>query len=142
MADVPVAQVNGAGQQSQNDVQKKLTLLNFCQEKKAQFIKILVLSQWSRQAEAISKVIDMRVWLDGQRRLYDDACLWMGELKRIMVGVKMPNPDLDSALEPLSLGKASWLPDVSRLIKNAYFPSDFVKARLHTSSTKNSTAVT
>ncbi|KAL9613599.1 MAG: hypothetical protein Q9167_001881 [Letrouitia subvulpina] len=114
MADLPMPLINGVGGSnlSQTNIQKKITMLSFCQERRAQLIKVLVLSQWSRQAESISKVIDMRVWLDGQRRLYDDACLWMGELKRILGPVKVPNTDLQSALEPLSLGTASWLPDL------------------------------
>ena len=104
---------NGVIHNSQANIQKKLRLLNFAQDRRAQFIKILVLSQWSRQAGAISKVIDLKVWLDGQKKVYDDATMWMGELRRRMGPLRMPNPDLKTALEVLSLGKASWLPDVS-----------------------------
>lgn len=106
---------NGVIHNPQANIQKKLRLLNFAQDRRAQFIKILVLSKWSRQADAISKVIDLKVWLDGQKRIYDDATLWMGELRRRMGPLRMPNPDLKTALEVLSLGKASWLPDVSLL---------------------------
>lgn len=107
-------QLNGAGASasSQTNVQKKLRMLNFAQDRRAQFIKILVLSQWSRQAIAIGKVIDLTCWLDLQKRLYKDAKWWMGELKRIVGPAKTPNPDLKTALEALSLAKASWLPDV------------------------------
>ena len=107
-------QVNGNGHSnvSQGSGPKKLHLLNFAQDRRAQFIKTLVLSQWSRQAEAVGKVIDLKVWLDGQTRIFDDATLWMGELKRILAPFKMPSPDLKTALEVLSSGKASWLPDV------------------------------
>ena len=108
-------QVNGNGvvNNSHANVQKKLRMLNFAQDYRAQFIKILVLSNWSRQAKAISKVIDLKIWLDGQKQLFQDAIWWMGELKRTLGPRKMPNPDLKTALEALSLGKASWLPDVS-----------------------------
>lgn len=94
------------------NVQKKLRILNFAQDYRAQFIKILVLSNWSRQAKEISKVIDLKIWLDGQKRLFEDATWWMGELKRTLGPRKMPNPDIKTALEALSLGKATWLPDV------------------------------
>ena len=106
--------VNGTGHSntSPGSVAKKLKLLNFAQDRRAQFIKTLVLSQWSRQAEAVGKVIDLKVWLDGQTRILDDATLWMGELKRTLAPFKMPSPDLKTALEVLSSGKASWLPDV------------------------------
>ena len=69
-------QLNGAGPgaadlspSSQVNVQKKLRMLNFAQDRRAQFIKILVLSQWSRQAIPIGKVIDLTCWLDLQKRL-------------------------------------------------------------------------
>jgi hypothetical protein len=109
------SQLNGVGASTslQANVQKKLRMLNFAQDRRAQFIKILVLSQWSRQANVIGKVIDLTCWLDLQKRLYKDAKWWMGELKRIVGPAKTPNPDLKTALEALSLGKASWLPDVS-----------------------------
>jgi len=110
--------VNGniAGASSQANVQKKLRLLHFAQDRRAQFIKLLVLSQWSRQAADVSKAIDLKVWLDRQKGLYDDAGGWMGELKRNLGPAKMPNPDLKTSLEVLSTGKASWLPDVGPMV--------------------------
>lgn len=107
-------QINGirTADHSQANVQKKLRLLNFTQDRRAQFIKILVLSQWSRQAEAVHKVIDLRLWLENQKRVYGEAAWWMGQLKRLLGPIKMPSPDLKTALRALSSGKASWLPDV------------------------------
>ena len=128
---------NGTIHNSQANVQKKLRILNFAQDRRAQFIKILVLSQWSRQADAISKVIDLKVWLDGQKRIHDEASVWMGELKRILAPLKMSNPDLKTALEALSLGKASWLPDVRTLNECLCIFSALMEetARLHTTET-------
>lgn len=124
------SQVNGATatDPSQVSAQKKLRLLNFAQERRAQFIKILVLSQWSRQSEQISRVIDMKLWLDGKRRLYDDACNWMGELKRILESERTPNPDLKTALEVLSLGKAPGLPDLGYIPPKPLSPQQLLKA--------------
>lgn len=107
---------NGHSNTSHGNSMKKLRLLNFAQDRRAQFIKTLVLSQWSRQAEEVGKVIDLKVWLDGQTRIFDDATLWMGELKRTLAPFKMPSPDLKTALEVLSSGKASWLPDVGPFV--------------------------
>ncbi|SLM35989.1 Mediator complex, subunit Med14 [Lasallia pustulata] len=114
---------NGHSSTSQGSASKKLRLLDFAQDRRAQFIKTLVLSQWSRQAEAVGKVIDLKVWLDGQTRILDDATLWMGELKRILSSSKMPSPDLKTALEVLSTGKASWLPDLG------YIPPEPLSSR-------------
>ena len=122
-------QVNGNGTgNSQVNVEKKLRMLEFAQNRRAQFIKVLVLSQWSRQAEEVSKVIDTKVWLDGQRRIFEEAAGWMGELKRIMAPVKMPNPDIKTALEALSLGQASWLPDLGYIPPGPLSPQQMFKA--------------
>ncbi|KAL8860392.1 MAG: hypothetical protein Q9178_003051 [Gyalolechia marmorata] len=114
MSEVEIPQSNGSTpvNPAQGNVQKKLRLLEFTQDRRAKFIKILVLSQWSRRAESISKVIDLKAWLDAQSLQYDSACSWIGELKRIMALERMPNPDLKTALEALSLGKAPGLPDL------------------------------
>ena len=110
---------NTAGNSSDNNTRKKMLMLNFAHEIRARFIKILVLWEWSRNVGGISKVIDLKVWLDNQMRIYDEVIFWMGNLKRMMDPAKMPNPDIRTALEVLKSGKASWLLDV-RL--SGYYP--------------------
>ncbi|KAL9597382.1 MAG: hypothetical protein Q9219_005191 [cf. Caloplaca sp. 3 TL-2023] len=129
LSDLPLPSLQGEETANAMHVnrQKKLRLLNFAHDRRSQFIKILVLSQWSRQIESIGKVIDLRIWLENQRRLYDDACDWMGELKRIMQSERMPNPDLRTALEALSLGKAPGLPDLGYLPPQPLSPQQLFK---------------
>ncbi len=125
MAEMPVAPprngvtpgngqmtVNGAGDDSPANVQKKMRLMKFTQDRRAQFIKALVLTQWSRQSAEVSKVIDLKIWLDRQRSYYDEAWFWLGDMKRSLAPAKMPNPDIDTALEALSTGKSKDYPDV------------------------------
>ena len=107
-----VHQQNGNGDTSQINVQKKLRMLHFASDRRAQFIKILILSRWARQVEAVSKVIDLNFWLSNQIGKYNECCSWMGELKRRLIPLREPNPDIKTALEVLSLGKASWLSDL------------------------------
>ncbi|KAL8781105.1 MAG: hypothetical protein Q9213_006163 [Squamulea squamosa] len=130
MFEMQMPQTNGSilVNPSQGNIQKKVRLLEFAQDRKAKFIKILVLSQWSRRAESISKVIDLKAWLDVQRGLYDGACSWIGELKRIMALERMPNPDLNTALEALSLGKAPRLPDLGYMPPKQVPPQHLLKA--------------
>lgn len=128
MSDMPVSQpsqsaphdhihqpLNGNGNGSQANVQKKLRILHFASDRRAQFIKALILSRWARQVEAVSKVIDLNVWLSNQIGQYNECCSWMGELKRRLLPLREPNPDIKTALEVLSCGKASWLPDLGYL---------------------------
>ena len=108
--------VNGSHTaKSDANVQKKLRLLNFTNNWRPKFIKILVLSQWARQADAVSRVIDLKHWEDMQRMEYDGAATAMGELKRLLVAMKEPSPDIATASEVLLMGKASWLPDFGYL---------------------------
>ena len=114
---------NSAPDVSQANVQRKLRILDFAQDRRADFIKVLVLSQWSRQAEAVGKVIDLKVWLDQQKQTFDNAASWMAELKRILGSVKQPNPDIDRALEALSLTRSSRFSDLN------YMPREVLSAR-------------
>ncbi|KAL9100788.1 MAG: hypothetical protein Q9163_003884 [Psora crenata] len=114
------------GDNSQANIQKKIRLFDFANSRRAQFIKVLVLSRWARQAESVSKVIDLRIWLSQKQEDYDSAVTWMGELKRKLAAVKEPNPDIKTALEVLSLGKASWLPDLGYLPPEQLMPQQIL----------------
>ena len=126
MADVPFPptppQLNGvvnhnntrpsltvSNDNSQANITKKTMMFDFANSRRAQFIKLLVLSKWARQAESISRVIDLRIWLAQKQQDYSDAIHWVGMLKRNLVNLKEPGPDIKTALEILSLGKASWI---------------------------------
>lgn len=102
----------GAEDNSVDNVNKKLALLNFAQETHASWVKALVLTQWSRRAEDVSKMIDLKVHLTNHRIIYGDAVRAMMEVKRGLVQARLPNPDLKMALEVLSTGKVSWKPEV------------------------------
>ncbi|KAL8943443.1 MAG: hypothetical protein Q9216_001081 [Gyalolechia sp. 2 TL-2023] len=130
MSELPVPQreEDTTASLTQINIQKKQRMLIFTQEQRAQFIKVLVLSQWSRQAESVSKVIDLARWLERQRTLYDGACNWLGELARIMESERMPNPDLKTALEALSLGRVPGLPDLGYLPPQPLSPQQLLRA--------------
>jgi hypothetical protein len=107
--------VNGAtqGNQTPENQRKKTRILEFAQDKRRQFIKLLVISSWSRQAQDVRKAIDIKVWLDTQLQLFAKAIEDVGQMKRRLAIEKMPPPDLDTAIEVLSTGKVARLPDVS-----------------------------
>jgi mediator of RNA polymerase II transcription subunit 14 len=97
---------------SPENVSKKKALLNFAQSAHAEWVKVLVITNWSRRSEDVSKTIDLKVYMDTQKALYDMAIHEMMELKRGLAPAKVPNPDLKTALAVLSTGKASWMPEV------------------------------
>lgn len=77
------------------------------------FIKLWILSQWSRQAEDVSKLIDIWTWQREAMEKFENAAYFTGDIKISMQSAKMPNPDIKTALEVLSTGKASWMPDLN-----------------------------
>lgn len=98
---------------SQANIKKRQQMLNFAQDRRTQFIKVLVLSQWCRRAEEMEKVIDVGYWMKNNGKVHIDACAgWMRQMTRNLNTTRVPNPDFKTSLEALSLGKASWLTDV------------------------------
>ena len=61
----------------------------------------------------MEKVVDIGYWLKLTGKAPVAGCVgWMREMTKQLNPTKVPNPDLKTALEALSLGKASWLTDV------------------------------
>lgn len=97
---------------SAENIKKKVNLLKFAEGVHSNWTKALVITQWSRVSEEVSQVIDLKAHLDEQRLYYDIAVHELSEVKRSLVHARLPNPDLRTAVEVLSTGKASWMPDV------------------------------
>ncbi|OJJ75415.1 hypothetical protein ASPBRDRAFT_26007 [Aspergillus brasiliensis CBS 101740] len=100
------------GNQSPGNIRKKLRILEFSQAKRAEFIKLLVLSQWSRQAADVSKLIDIQNFIRTRHQAYMNALQWVGDMKRDLVQAQVANPDLKTALEVLSRGKVASMSDL------------------------------
>jgi mediator of RNA polymerase II transcription subunit 14 len=90
---------------------KKLLLLQFAQDQRAKFIKVLVLTEWGKKAAGdISKLIDLFSWASEQARHMDSADVQLEKIKVLSNIARENNPDIATALEVLSTGKASWMP--------------------------------
>ncbi|KAF7548255.1 hypothetical protein G7046_g8741 [Stylonectria norvegica] len=91
---------------------KKASLLSFAQTQHAKWVKALVITEWSRKSEMVSKLIDLKFHVDQQRILYDAAVDSIVNVKRDLTYARMPSPDLKTALQVLSTGTAPWMPDL------------------------------
>ncbi|KAE8146254.1 mediator of RNA polymerase II transcription subunit 14 [Aspergillus avenaceus] len=100
------------GNQSPENLRKKLRVLEFAHAKRAEFIKLLVLSQWSRHAADVSKLIDLQNFIRTRHQAYMGALQWVGDMKRDLVQAQVANPDLKTALEVLSNGKVMSMSDL------------------------------
>lgn len=116
---IPSSAVNGntshmitVEDSSAENLAKKLRMLKFTQDAHTEWTKALVITGWSRRAEDVSRTIDLKIHLDNQTQFYDNAVYDLGEVKKGLIHARLPNPDLPTALEVLTTGKASWMPDV------------------------------
>ncbi|KPI40035.1 Mediator of RNA polymerase II transcription subunit 14 [Cyphellophora attinorum] len=95
--------------QTKANLDKKDRILNFASEQKAVFIKLLVLLQWSKNVQDVSKTISLNWWLQEQRDAYSAACNLLYTFKFIATSWQTPNPDIRTAGEILSLQRAASL---------------------------------
>ncbi|KAG4437665.1 hypothetical protein IFR05_006850 [Cadophora sp. M221] len=116
----PTSAVNGnASHQSitedssSDNVNKKVRLMNFATSSHEAWTKALVITGWSRKAEEVTHLIDVRIHVEAQKKLYTDAIDLMAENKRALHNFRLPNPDFKTALEVLTTGKASWMPELN-----------------------------
>ncbi|KAH8704724.1 putative RNA polymerase II holoenzyme/mediator complex component Rgr1 [Talaromyces proteolyticus] len=100
------------GNQTTENVQKKVRLLEFAQSKRTEFIKLLVLSQWSRQAEDVSKLIELQSFIRVRHMAYQAAIQRVADMKRDLVRAQVANPDLETALEILTTGRIANMSDL------------------------------
>ncbi|KAF9879797.1 mediator complex subunit MED14 [Colletotrichum karsti] len=96
---------------SEGNKRKKMLMLKFAQDAHAKWVKALVMTDWSKNAEAVSKLIDIKAHIDSKRVLYDFAQDLLIDLKRGLIGARLPNPDLKTALQVLTTGEATWVPE-------------------------------
>ena len=97
---------------SSENLRKKAALLNFAQDTHAKWVKALVIAEWSRTASKVSKLIDLKFFIDQNRMMYDAALDNLVNFKRDLGFARMPSPDLKTALQVLATGEAPWMPDV------------------------------
>lgn len=101
-----VAQANGLratpDQSTPGDARKRLQWLEFANGQREKFIKLLVILQWSKKVDDITKLVDIGVWNAEQRAYYDDSKGYMGNVRRDMAAVRRSAPDIDDALAVLT----------------------------------------
>ncbi|OAL46066.1 MED14-domain-containing protein [Pyrenochaeta sp. DS3sAY3a] len=127
MSDIPIAQqTNGslpngvsphnapnAPDNAKASSQKKLLLMKFAQDNRAKFIKLMVLTDWGKRSAAdVAKFIDLYAWTREQSIHMEAADFAIDSVKRHASIVGEKNPDITTALEILSTGKASWMPSL------------------------------
>jgi mediator of RNA polymerase II transcription subunit 14 len=103
---------HGPGQENaEANRRKKLLLMKFAQDNRAKFIKLLVLTEWGKKAsKEVAQLIDLFAWAREQNQHMDFVDTQIERIKNYSSVAAEPNPDIRTALEILSTGKAPWMP--------------------------------
>lgn len=122
-------QINGAssGNQSRENLEKKDRLLNFQQDQRALYIKLLVIHDWFRKSRGIDQVIEISMWIHEQRIQFAQAADFIGNMKRELALWQVPNPDLKTAVEVLSKGRVSTLSDLGYVPSKPLSPREMLR---------------
>jgi len=106
-------QFTGVEDTSPESLHKKVELLKFAQDLHTRWVKVLVIAEWSKKARKVSKLIDIRSHLASKFEEFNQVFFNLVNAKRDLHWAKLPSPDLKTALEALSSGEISWMPEVS-----------------------------
>ncbi|XDG07024.1 hypothetical protein ABKA04_006639 [Annulohypoxylon sp. FPYF3050] len=104
-----------ADDNSPDNINKKVRLLNFAQDMHAEWVKAAVIARWSRNSFNVSKLVDLANLLLRQRLHYINTINALAFTKVSLAQARLPNPDLRTALHALSTGAAPWMPDLNYL---------------------------
>ncbi|KAF2716192.1 MED14-domain-containing protein, partial [Polychaeton citri CBS 116435] len=97
---------------NQDSVDKRKRILDFAGHHRDRWIRTLVLSDWARQEYDMAKLIDISLFQKKIQGAHDMAAWTIAQTKRDIQSAKMPNPNIEGALELMSTGKASWVPSL------------------------------
>jgi mediator of RNA polymerase II transcription subunit 14 len=87
------------------DQKRKRRMVEYCRAFKTEFVKVLVLVDWAKDAEAVHRAIDVKAWLQGQANCFDNLYgLLRWDLLRSMEQAKLRNPDILGAVDVLTTG--------------------------------------
>ncbi|KAF2785699.1 MED14-domain-containing protein [Melanomma pulvis-pyrius CBS 109.77] len=107
------AHTNGGSASSEANKEKKKLLIKFAHDQRAKFIKLLVLTEWGRKSSVdVCKLVDIFQWAKDQNAGMDSVDMQMMNIKMFTNHARQFNPDIRTALEVLSTGKAAWIPDM------------------------------
>lgn len=98
---------------SPENLSKKTRILNFIQDKHAEWVKATVIARWSRNASSVSSLIDLHSFIRMEQKRYFDIMAIMADHRWSLAFARLPNPDLRTALHVLSTGTAPWMPDLN-----------------------------
>jgi len=71
-----------------NEAARKKRMMKYLSDTRQQFIKALVLTQWARNSEDVSRVIDLKIWTDSQIMQYHRVVYDLLEVRKGLINAK------------------------------------------------------
>lgn len=109
---------------SPESLEKKRLLLEFIQHLHTRWVKALVITEWSRKAEPVGRLIDLKNHIEQQLAHYTQQFVALADIKKQLIFARLPSPDLKTALEVLSSGEVSWMPEFGYIEPPAQTPDE------------------
>jgi mediator of RNA polymerase II transcription subunit 14 len=105
-AEFSFAELSHVIQIQPSDESKKQKLLELIVGLRKEFIRLYVLTKWSRaSAHDFTKFVDILAWLREQSSHFTNLIWSTKSLNQSLLSAKLPNPDLITALEVLTSGR-------------------------------------
>lgn len=95
---------------TQNDLEKKTTLLQYLANTRSRFVRLLVLMKWCTRATQLRKVWDVEAALEGQDSVLRGTADSLFELHASLQKHRAPNYDIPTAIDILTTGSYQRLP--------------------------------
>ncbi|OQO12428.1 hypothetical protein B0A48_03070 [Cryoendolithus antarcticus] len=106
---------------------KKRKIMDFAREQRDRFIRALVISDFSRNADDVANVIDVNLHLRKNDFAVAESIKSIGQLKLDSAQAKQPNPNIELAMELLSTGKTLSAPEYGYLPPPKITAKDLLK---------------
>ncbi len=102
---------------SSESLEKKTMLLDFAQDLHTKWVKALVITDWSKKAELVGRLIDIPLAPPASLGILQCQPLGYDLRQEDLHWAKVRGPDIQTALEVLGTGEANWMPDVSLALR-------------------------
>lgn len=128
---LPNGSAAAAQSSASSDPYKRSKILQFAQDKRNSFIKLLVLSQWSCRATDVRKMIGLHDLFFRLYQAYGYTGFQLGEIKRDLVRAQTGAPDFDTALRLLAIEPTQIAKTVRYVIILFSFSFRFSRSLMH-----------
>ncbi|GAA5952945.1 hypothetical protein JCM3765_003014 [Sporobolomyces pararoseus] len=104
---------------SSPDQQRKQSIIDYVLQTRRQFLKLLVITRWSKESDRIKKIYNLIGFLTDQNKVFETCVESLKNLVEGLRNARVRNYDLETSLTVLQTGDYKFLPsNLSQLFKS------------------------